>query len=181
MQKTFVPMLTLVAILNAAEDVYVDKQSGLMWQNDSDVGTVQKAWLNRENCMRCCLRGDQDSCGDSGGDTAEGYCQDLNLGGYDDWRLPTAEELILFGHSGFSDWKIPIINVPQEPDKIIREGSFWSATSAQYKGKPRKAAYTVMFAVTDGNAPEISTFTRDKNHEQFVRCVRGKSTRTPLR
>jgi Protein of unknown function (DUF1566) len=52
---------------DASDDVWEDSTSGLMWQNASD----------------CCYRrGD-----------AESYCQNLSLGEYDDWRLPSISEL----------------------------------------------------------------------------------------
>ena len=48
-------------------DVWTDSTSGLMWQTDSD----------------CCYEWGE----------AKTYCQNLNWGGYSDWRLPSISEL----------------------------------------------------------------------------------------
>ncbi|MDP8225758.1 MAG: DUF1566 domain-containing protein [Candidatus Lernaella stagnicola] len=53
--------------LKCTDDVCTDGESGLTWQNGSD----------------CCHQWAD----------AKTYCQDLVLGDYDDWRLPTISEL----------------------------------------------------------------------------------------
>ena len=49
------------------DDVWTDSSTSLMWQKDSD----------------CCYNWAN----------AKSYCQDLDWGGYDDWRFPTISEL----------------------------------------------------------------------------------------
>ncbi len=50
--------------------VGTDLSSGLMWQNGLDVGKAKHRWID-----------------------AKSYCQKLNCGGYNDWRLPSISEL----------------------------------------------------------------------------------------
>jgi hypothetical protein len=55
---------------NNSKEVVNDLTNNLMWQDDEDVRTVQKNWQG-----------------------AMDYCQNLNLAGHSDWRLPNLEEL----------------------------------------------------------------------------------------
>lgn len=157
---------------------YTDKRTGLVWQNDKAIGVVKKTWMDMTavSARKCFYGVDQDSCSDTSGDTATTYCENLQLSGFDDWRLPSVEELGSFVQDEFSQWKLPIVEATKEPNRQIRQGTFWSATSAQYKGKPREAAYSVLYVVVEGERPEINIFTRDKNNELYVRCVRGEIT-----
>ncbi len=52
------------------KEVVIDNATGLMWQDNAEAKTVQKNWYN-----------------------AKSYCQNLILGGYSDWRVPTILEL----------------------------------------------------------------------------------------
>ena len=56
--------------VRTAQETVVDTATGLIWQDDSTVGTETKKW-----------------------DNALAYCEDLILGGHDDWRLPNINEL----------------------------------------------------------------------------------------
>ena len=49
---------------------FTDKETGLMWQDDEDAKTLELNW-----------------------NSAMSYCENLELGGYDDWRLPYSEKL----------------------------------------------------------------------------------------
>lgn len=49
---------------------YIDSATGLMWQQDNDAKTIKKDW-----------------------DSAKAYCENLTLGGFNDWRLPNIYEL----------------------------------------------------------------------------------------
>ena len=51
-------------------DMVLDKSTDLAWQDNEDVKTVTKNW-----------------------EDAKTYCSDLPLGGYDDWYLPSIDEL----------------------------------------------------------------------------------------
>ncbi len=68
----------------------LDHISGLMWQDNA---RVNKVWLESEKYDVC--RNDTGSvaCFDTSGDTAETYCTDLNLSGYENWRVPSVTEL----------------------------------------------------------------------------------------
>jgi Protein of unknown function (DUF1566)/Caspase domain/Glucodextranase, domain B len=86
MRKIFLA-ISVFAVLAQAEfvrddsrNVVVDTERKLMWQDDSDAKTVKKDWQG-----------------------AIGYCQNLNLAGYNDWRLPPKDDLAslsTLGHYG---------------------------------------------------------------------------------
>ena len=67
---------------------------GLMWADDSDASSVRKQWLTTDNYNTCKADNNDSACFDTDGDTAVEYCKGLNLGEFDDWRLPTIEELM---------------------------------------------------------------------------------------
>jgi len=50
--------------------IVTDTKTGLQWQDNEDAKTVEKTWIE-----------------------AIKYCENLTLGGYDDWRLPNFNEL----------------------------------------------------------------------------------------
>jgi hypothetical protein len=164
--KSLVFFILCVIVLQAGDtQTCTDKETGLMWQNNDAIGNVKKTWMDMTNvnATKCLYGGVQESCSDTSGDTATTYCENLQLDGFDDWRLPSRIELSSFGlHIGQS---------PNELIKFIRKGEFWSATSAQYENKPREAAYAIKYW-KDKEFPG-STLTRDKHNSLYVRCVRG--------
>jgi hypothetical protein len=67
MKKIFI-IISLV-VLSFANDVVIDKNTKLMWQDTKDI--------NQDNII-----------------DAVSYCNKLSLNSFDDWRLPSVEELI---------------------------------------------------------------------------------------
>jgi len=81
------PKLSEVADIPAksckTDDVYVEKDTNLMWQDQAYTDAADGAY-KREH-----------SAGKAGNwKYAENYCRRLNYAGYTDWRLPTADELM---------------------------------------------------------------------------------------
>lgn len=157
MRVVFLLLFMLTMAFGKEGEIYQDKKSGLIWQNNSEVGVVTKSWMDmsKESAKRCFLAGDQDSCADSSGDTAYGYCKALRLGGFSDWRLPSIMELSSLDHTASNNLIHPL-------------GEFWSDTSAKHKGKPREAA----FILSSSKGNDYFIVTRNKNVKNFIRCVR---------
>jgi len=105
----------------------------LMWQDDEDTKTVQKKW-----------------------DDAQMYCNNLQLLGFNDWRLPTKSEL----ESIVDRSRKPAI---KKEFKSTGSNVYWNVTT--YEGY-KYFAWVVDFA--DGS---VNGNFKDGN--LYVRCVRG--------
>jgi len=105
-----------------------------MWQDDSEAKSIQKSWSD-----------------------AQIYCEDLSLGGYTDYRLPTKVELETL--IDFSKHNPAIDNA----FKNISSSVYWSSTTNV--GNSDYARY-LHFGI--GN-----TGIGSKSNSGCVRCVRG--------
>ncbi len=121
-------------IRDDANAVVLDTATNLLWQDDDAVAddTTSYTW----------------------GD-AIGYCEDLNISGFEDWYLPNINELqtiVDFGSYNAANY--------EDFWKIIN-GYYWTSTTSF---DPNRALYINFYNGQDGNAPKTSTY--------YVRCVR---------
>jgi len=104
----FVPPASGVAKVASpctAESVYVDRETGLMWQD--------AAYTDAEDGAEAKGR----SFGKAGNwRHAVNYCRTLNYAGYTDWRLPTADELMKVHHDAGQHFE------------HFRDKDFWTST-----------------------------------------------------
>ncbi len=140
------------------KEIVTDNATGLMWQDNVDVESVKKQWLTDENYNTCSNDTNSSACFDTSGDTAATYCENLTLGGYDDWRLPTQDELKTIVDIGKSD---PAID---SAFTNVASAGYWSSSSVlSYP----YYAWGVLFFL---NGHDAWTF-KDDNY--YVRCVRS--------
>ena len=138
-------------------DTVTDALTHLMWQDDAAVASVTKSWLTSTNYTTCSNDTSSPTCYDTSGDTATTYCTNLTLGGYTDWRLPTATEL-----EGIVDYAMVNPALDTAYFNNVSSNYYWSSTTYEnYKGN----AWGVHFYygnMYDGN----------KGNSDYVRCVR---------
>ena len=115
-----------------------DNVTGLIWQMDTAPGTY--TWQQ-----------------------AIDYCENLTLGVYSDWRLPTIKELSTIVDSSIP-YPGPTINTAYFPN--TQSSHYWSSTT--YAVHPDVAFYVYFIhgAVNSGG----------KSHDLYVRAVRGGQT-----
>jgi len=137
------------------QEIVIDNITGLMWQDDEQVSNVTKPWLTVDNYQICL---NDHACFDTSGDTATTFCEELSLGGYDDWRLPTIEEL-----EGIIDYgvKYPTSAIDYTFQNIAAY-PYWSATS---KVDEKQYAWDI---------ENVNNVTRHitKENDSSIRCVR---------
>ncbi|MBN2823829.1 MAG: DUF1566 domain-containing protein [Campylobacterales bacterium] len=132
-------------------DIVTDNVTGLMWQDNKDVATVQKPWITQEHY-------DAKDYNNTSGDTATSYCANLTLGGYDDWRVPTIQELqTITAHIYYSP------SIDKDFQNIIAE-SYWSSTHTV--GGDDTGMWSMSFK---GDTLTSGGF---KTSKQYIRCVR---------
>ncbi|MBU1667439.1 VCBS repeat-containing protein [bacterium] len=138
-------------------EVVTDNLTGLMWQDDAAVASVQKQWLTDANYDTCRNNTSDPACFDTTGDTATTYCDELVMGGFEDWRLPTRKEL-----QGLADYGrySPAIN-----STFVNTMSdyYWSSTTYANRSN---LAWSVYFYSGNQNYD-------GKGNGYYVRCVRA--------
>lgn len=140
-------------IRDDAIEIVTDNLTNLMWQ---DGGTMPvKPWLTDTN-YDSCIDGNDTACFDTSGDTAVTYCEDLDFGGYTDWRLPTIVELQ--GLNIDSDQYISAVDAVFERNN----NNYWSSTNSL-----SDTAWAWITYYTN-------TFYKKKTDLYYVRCVREK-------
>lgn len=129
-----------------------DIKNNLMWQDNNDTLSIKKAY-NADD-----------------GDTAINYCKNLSLGGYNDWRLPTKQEM-----ETVMDEKLypHIAQAFKYKDSIIG-GAYWTSTK-DYKG-----CYTIndiwvtdfLYTYKSKNITKLQGACTVETNKHRIRCVR---------
>lgn len=111
-----------------------DSSTGLMWQDNSDAKTIELNWQD-----------------------AIEYCQDLNLEGYSDWRLPAIKELQT------------LVDISKYKPAI--RGGFDNTASSYYWSSSVNVSYSSHAWYVNFGSGLMSN--RDKANKNYVRCVRA--------
>lgn len=133
--------LLLIISANLQADSRIVNQTGtfnLMWQDDEDAKSLEKIYHE-----------------------AVSYCENLELGNYTDWRLPSVEELLYIADKKKSNPSIhsPFINVVSK--------TYWTSTP-YINGSSNSYEY---FGVDFKNGNDTGEHDSSQN---YVRCVRGE-------
>lgn len=136
MRMFFLILMGFSMVFSQSVNLVYDKKSGLDWQDDysDNEGTIQKTTWNE----------------------AIKYCENLTLGGFEDWRLPNIRELKSIADRSKSN---PAII---DGFKNTVSGDYWSASSINVN----REAWVVNFKYGDQNA------WTNKAYSCYVRCVR---------
>jgi len=131
------PSVAKIAAPCQVQKIFVDRTSDLMWQDAPYTDAEDGAYARNHSVGKAgTLR------------HAIDYCRRLDYAGFQDWRLPTADELMA---------------VHRRPGKDFvhfRDKDFWTSTPTT-EGK-----YYVVYPA------DAYKYKRNKNQSNFIRCVR---------
>ena len=133
--------------------IVADNATGLMWQDIQRKEKVSKAWIDPD-------RAEQFNYTNVSGDTAHSYCENLDFGDYDDWRLPSVYE---FGT--ISKYNEILPGVSSEFEEIRSNDAFWTSSSIAGDNHQQSYYYHLSAGYIGKNF---------KTKLYFVMCVRGE-------
>jgi hypothetical protein len=142
--------------------------------NEFDDGSyqkgVQRSYTKSDNIITdnvTKLQWQDSSLKSTNWDSAIQSCENLNLSGFNDWRLPNMNELLTLLDFGYSPKIDPTFSTK-------RAGSFWSLDT--YEADPQAYAYYVNFS--NGSTAEYNDRSKfKKTNKYYIRCVRGEDQR----
>ncbi|MCB4747858.1 MAG: DUF1566 domain-containing protein [Sulfurovum sp.] len=120
-----------------AKKIYIDEETNLMWQDASYTDAEDGAYANNYSVGKVGVF-----------QHAVRYCHNLDYAGYQDWRLPTANELMAVHHQIGQNFV------------YFRSKDFWTSTPTT-AGKH----YVVYPA-------DAYRYKRSKKQSNYIRCVR---------
>lgn len=124
-------------VRNDTKEIVTDNNTGLMWQDDAEAASVSDVWAD-----------------------AISYCENKDLGGYADWRMPNIRELLSIREE--SAHEPAISSVFQN----TAWSGYWSSSTYKVFGAV-EAAWTIWF-----DYPAM--YFGAKSSESYnIRCVRG--------
>ncbi len=135
MKKIVMTVVWTLTLLEA--QTVVDSTTSLEWQDDKSVASMKKNWQD-----------------------AEEYCENLTLGGKNDWRLPSIEELL-----NITD------DTKYKP--AIKAGFVNVASDFYWSSSPNVSYTNAMWGVIFDSGYDL---TYHKSIEYYVRCVRDSGT-----
>ncbi len=97
-------------------------------------------------------------------ESAVAYCQNLQLGGFDDWRLPTAQEAFSMLHHGVQN---PPLNTTVFP---VSQAEYW--WTGEYQAGSTSKIWVTNAGGGIGNHPKTETLSAGGNKRFHVRAVR---------
>jgi len=130
-------------------DIVIDNITGLQWEDNE---TIMKPWVTQANY-------DDGNYSDTSGDSATTYCENFTLGTYDDWRLPSIEEL----HS-ISDYGQYRPAVTTNVFNNVNGSYYYWTSNSSFEGD----RWALSIYVLSGQSS-----TQQKSTPLYVRCVRG--------
>lgn len=135
-------------------NIVTESVTGLMWQDDTEAATTTKQWVTTANFSI-------ENYANTSGDTATTYCSSINLGGHNDWRLPSVNELLTITNKGFSNPAADPIFLNTAPEV------YWTSTNTgtENSAKARRVSFY-----------NGGTLIYNKDLVQNIRCVRGITT-----
>ncbi|RXJ98489.1 hypothetical protein CRV02_13430 [Arcobacter sp. CECT 8989] len=119
-----------------AKNYVIDPKTNLMWQDDRDTNSIKRNFKG-----------------------AQKYCDELEMGGYNDWRLPNAGEL----YSLVDETK------KNNTNSIIKYSSLGSYVSSTFFDEEDHTLWFINF-----KNPHFRGIKGGMEAKFSVRCVRGK-------
>jgi len=139
-------------------ETVIDENTGLQWQDNEDVKTVELPWITEENY-------DAGNYEDRSGDTSFQYCINLEIDNLKDWRLPTRGQLLNIADNRFD----PQMNPMFRNIGFVVNSSFYATGDS-----PANSIYTyaVDFRPGELNGGNAFTHLYYKSNKNYIRCVR---------
>lgn len=148
-------------IRDDSKKVVIDNSRNLMWQDNSDTETANKDWQGAMN-----------------------YCQNLNFAGYDDWHLPSRDELLTLATLGFYGTAYDKNNSEKWYNENKHKRQKFSFVDPVFQNMPLNMIWSSTTHPSDSTTAWYVNFNSGsddwyyKTRSQNVRCVRDSKNDT---
>ena len=141
--------------LGKVSTTVTDSSTGLVWQDNNDTISIRKPQVTAENVQAGNLT-------DISGDTVFTYCNNLDLDGKNDWRVPSLNELA------------SITDINNRP--AFKTGFKYIGDNLYHWSKeedPENSSNGVGIGFTKEKEQGVGFFSFAKGDSLYVRCVSG--------